>query len=245
MSERSGPSSARLSRNAAIALIFIGCVPAALTWPDPGLFRLLMVSERGIVENLNFAVAVAAAGLAATIAIAARDRAQALLRATAALAAVVLVAWAGEEISWGQHWFGWATPEAYAARNTQGETNLHNLSRDAERLPKLALTIGVYLGGVFWLIYASLRRRAPLLGGAIGWVWPDARLWHAAALALVVRLIERASTIEGVRTEDGVPFVYFLREYQELFMALYVLVYFIDVRRRLRAHGAMRSQQPA
>ena len=38
---------------------------------------------------------------------------------------------AGEEISWGQRVFGWETPEAYAAANEQGETNLHNL----EHLP--------------------------------------------------------------------------------------------------------------
>jgi len=33
----------------------------------------------------------------------------------------------GEEISWGQHWFGWSTPETLAAVNLQGETNIHNL----------------------------------------------------------------------------------------------------------------------
>ena len=32
-----------------------------------------------------------------------------------------------EEISWGQHLFGWQTPEAFALLNDQGETNLHNL----------------------------------------------------------------------------------------------------------------------
>lgn len=35
---------------------------------------------------------------------------------------------AGEEISWGQRVFGWATPEQLAELNRQGETNFHNLA---------------------------------------------------------------------------------------------------------------------
>lgn len=33
----------------------------------------------------------------------------------------------GEEISWGQRLFNWATPDWLEARNIQGETNLHNI----------------------------------------------------------------------------------------------------------------------
>ena len=38
------------------------------------------------------------------------------------------VYYAGEEVSWGQHWFGWVTPEGWMDVNDQGETNLHNTS---------------------------------------------------------------------------------------------------------------------
>ncbi len=41
--------------------------------------------------------------------------------------AVIFFFAAGEEISWGQHLFDWRTPEAFAERNVQGETTLHNL----------------------------------------------------------------------------------------------------------------------
>ena len=34
----------------------------------------------------------------------------------------------GEEMSWGQHVFGWKTPESMAKVNVQAETNLHNMS---------------------------------------------------------------------------------------------------------------------
>lgn len=33
---------------------------------------------------------------------------------------------AGEEVSWGQRWFNWTTPEALRDINVQNETNLHN-----------------------------------------------------------------------------------------------------------------------
>lgn len=234
-----GQADARLSRNATLAMLIVAFALAAILWnTNRDLFLALMVSEQGLVENVNFAVTLGAAILAALIALRARTREQTLLRIFSVLGAVFLTFWAGEEISWGQHWFGWSTPEGYADLNMQGETNLHNLFQGTEELPKLGLTIGVYLGGIFWPIYASLRRRPPLLKGAIGWIWPDARLWHAAAGALFVRLAERAFTIEGIRTPETPPFFYFLREYQELLMALYVLVYFISVYRRVRAPAA-------
>lgn len=40
--------------------------------------------------------------------------------------AIGVVFVAGEEISWGQRIFGWATPESIAALNAQNETNIHN-----------------------------------------------------------------------------------------------------------------------
>ena len=52
-----------------------------------------------------------------------------------------------EEISWGQHLFGWQTPEAFAVLNDQSETNLHNLNNKL-LLPFCifaALTISVVL----------------------------------------------------------------------------------------------------
>jgi hypothetical protein len=44
------------------------------------------------------------------------------------LLAVLFFFAAGEEISWGQRLFGWATPESLAEINRQGETNIHNLA---------------------------------------------------------------------------------------------------------------------
>ncbi|MEW6755792.1 MAG: hypothetical protein AB1505_33165 [Candidatus Latescibacterota bacterium] len=48
-------------------------------------------------------------------------------RVPALVLACVLVVAAGEEVSWGQRWLGFATPDFLAERNVQRETNLHNL----------------------------------------------------------------------------------------------------------------------
>ena len=49
------------------------------------------------------------------------------MRAAASIIGLIALAtlfFAGEEVSWGQTWFGWTTPESY--RTLSGETNLHN-----------------------------------------------------------------------------------------------------------------------
>src|SRR6185437_12681351 len=43
---------------------------------------------------------------------------------------------AGEEMSWGQHFFHWKTPEYWAMVNRQQETNLHNIYPAFEQWPR-------------------------------------------------------------------------------------------------------------
>ena len=58
----------------------------------------------------------------------------------------------GEEMSWGQWWFEWETPDLWAEYNEQQETNLHNTSSWLSEKPKLLLELFMYFGslGVFW-----------------------------------------------------------------------------------------------
>ena len=46
-----------------------------------------------------------------------------------------------EEISWGQHLFGWKTPEFFSSINQQNETNFHNTSNLLNELPRHLLTL--------------------------------------------------------------------------------------------------------
>ncbi len=72
----------------------------------------------------------------------------------------------GEEISWGQRLFHWATPDWLETRNIQGETNLHNidvfhsLSRDGTKKTGLAMLLNMNrLFSLFWLLFCVV---APL-----------------------------------------------------------------------------------
>jgi hypothetical protein len=53
---------------------------------------------------------------------------------------------AGEEASWGQHYFAWSTPDAWMSVNDQQETNLHNVSHWMDQKPRIILTVGVIFG---------------------------------------------------------------------------------------------------
>lgn len=69
-----------------------------------------------------------------------------LLMACIAFAMVV-----GEEISWGQRVFGFATPENIEVINRQGETNLHNLENIWPFVYWAYLIVGI-LGASLWLV---------------------------------------------------------------------------------------------
>lgn len=59
----------------------------------------------------------------------------------------------GEEISWGQRIFGWASPEFFYRYNSQGETNLHNLVFGDFKVNK---TIFGLILGLFVVLYVAV-----------------------------------------------------------------------------------------
>lgn len=50
----------------------------------------------------------------------------------------------GEELSWGQRFMGWETPEALVARNKQDETNLHNIHGVGAAFKWIQMLVGAY-----------------------------------------------------------------------------------------------------
>ena len=59
-----------------------------------------------------------------------------LLRVFIILKVFALIYYLGEEISWGQHFFKWNTPQIFNEINNQKETNLHNISNLFDQLPR-------------------------------------------------------------------------------------------------------------
>jgi hypothetical protein len=63
----------------------------------------------------------------------------------------------GEELSWGQRIFGWATPETLKAVNRQHETNIHSLEGLVDTFRWLYLIIGAY-GTILPLLFMRSAR---------------------------------------------------------------------------------------
>ena len=75
-------------------------------------------------------------------------KARPLVLAVALIGAMSCLYIAGEEASWGQHYFHWGTPAYWAEINRQEETNLHNTYDIFEKTPRLILQVCIFVGGL-------------------------------------------------------------------------------------------------
>ena len=91
------------------------------------------------------------------------------------LLALVLFIGAGEELSWGQHMFGFEPPDAIAKHNRQGELNIHNLfavaGRNADGSQKTGLASYLTISKLFSLFWFGFCVCIPLVAS----MWPSAR----------------------------------------------------------------------
>lgn len=135
------------------------------------------------------------------------------------------VYFAGEEISWGQHWLGWETPAQWQAINDQGETNLHNTSSWLDQKPRHLLELWI-LAGLIVYVYCRRGAKPPLWAG----LWPTAPCLGAASAAIAVRLPERITT--WLAAEPVPLFSIRLAETQELMFAFYLLAFMTTLARK-------------
>ena len=84
-----------------------------------------------------------------------------------------------EEISWGQHIFGWHTPEIFSKINKQNETNIHNISSIFNELPRNLLLIWCTLSFFF---FRFLKPKYPNFSKII---YPSLNLKFISILILV------------------------------------------------------------
>lgn len=138
---------------------------------------------------------------------------------------------AGEEHSWGQHFFQWNTPSYWSEINRQQETNLHNTSAWFNQRPKLLFDNAMYIGGLlipFIQLWTGPFRR-PLLA----LLTPSLAIAPVALIALTFKLIDTV----GKNVLDA-PIYTRPSEVTETFQYLYMLYYVIVLRRRLSALDA-------
>ena len=129
---------------------------ALLTFKPTRAFALQMADENYPVELLTFVLLLAGGIYGVRLAIQARRRRvlPALWVAFYATFAVFLFLIGMEEVSWGQWFFHFETPESIARINTQQEFTLHNLKGLGGNTVWLRLAFGVggLVGIALWLL---------------------------------------------------------------------------------------------
>jgi hypothetical protein len=227
------------------ALLWLWAGPAivfgqlALRAWDESLYARWMDGELGLIENLTVAFLVAALVLCLQCYRERRRVGWRFFGPTALAAAAGLSFFAGEETSWGQHWFGFDPPRGIASRNDQGELNLHNdplLGPLFDQLPRFGLTVGVLVGGI---VGPFVRRARGLSGrdfaspGPSGWMWPPFECLPAALLTSTVTL--PAKVYEALDRTLPPLLDFGPGETKECCLALFLLVYVYSLRSALVA----------
>ena len=186
-----------------------------------------MGDELGVVESLQIVLLLVAIAVALSALRSLSLRSQPWLFSWIALAVLGCFYVAGEEASWGQHYIGWLTPEAWRALNDQGETNLHNISSWLDQKPRTLLELGIIVGGIAVPLLAIWKPAIRRSRFAI--ILPPALCMPTALLAESTRLSERLA-----QWIDPTWYLFHrASEVQELFFYGFVLLYLMVLRQRL------------
>ncbi len=229
------------------APLLVVAAPYAAQWaggPQPWLY-----GEAGAIEwvTVVFLLAAIFYGVRALGLVA--GHAPRWLTAWVVLLLLGAVYFAGEELSWGQHVFQWATPETWRQLNPQQETNLHNVHSLFDQLPRALLTLAALVGGVMVPLHrrrAARRRPAPgrlrWLDRLVSerdrdawpyWLWPT---WVCLPVSVAVLVV---SPFDGLVESFGAaaPDWLYMKggELKECMLALFILIYVLSLHRRLRA----------
>jgi len=199
--------------------------------PENRFFSTWIESESGFIENATTLLLLPATVFASLLALRYYRRFGPAFLIWFCGVAAVCFGFAGEEASWGQHWVGWTSPEYFADNNRQGETNFHNLNIHFGRVVKTVLTIAIIVGGL--IIPLSGRRRvdvAPLPLRFVDAITPTMVCVPAAAFVFGVRLVERCKTWFDI---EWALLAVNLKELQELYIAIFLLIYVWSLRTRL------------
>jgi hypothetical protein len=219
--------------------IWLWCIPLPLlihlgTWQldkTGEFFSTWIESESGLIENATALVLIPAAIFAIGIGLRLYRQFGQLYLLWFFSVALVCIGFAGEEISWGQHWVGWHSPEYFVENNRQGETNFHNFNIHFGRVVKSILTLVIIIGGLIMPFRLSTRGREQTpMRRFVGLVTPTLVCVPAAAFVLGVRLIERFKTWFDL---EWSLIAVNLKESQELYIALFLLIYVWSAKVRL------------
>jgi hypothetical protein len=215
---------------AASLAFFVGTV-----FIKPGFWQHWMPGERGIVENAQFLILVAAFYSGFRILLKPSDWPGRGFGIWAGLLTLGFFYIAGEEISWGQHFFSWKTSDWLQEVNSQHETNLHNirfLSQTLDKVPFRILEAVVFWGGVVYPVLYLWKGHKVNLPAWWNWLLPTAACLPAALAAQAVQIFRAADPLRHFM-RDQLPWLS-LAEMKEYFVYMFLMIYAASLYARIR-----------
>ena len=146
---------------------------------------------------------------------------------------------AGEEISWGQHFFSWNTPDYIKGINDQEETNIHNISSWFDQKPRLILELFVLIGGLIIPLITYFYGRNYKINECKYWIYPSYQLIPISILVILIKTFDRLDFLNYRYYIDELPLSIFqafyfkifygirINETQELFFAYFLMLYML------------------
>lgn len=201
-------------------------------WFVPDAYRRIFFSEQGLIELGTAAFYGVAACGALTLSFKTRELVPKRYRILYVLFALAALFIALEEISYGQHLFGWESPPWFAEHNYQQEINLHNLygskpNRVLSDLAQFVFPVGcIVLPGLMMLRHGQYTPdRWPY------YLLPRGQLIAVVMVAALLRVLRKLppSVLTGAHLG--------LTELMEFYWATAALLYVIVMWRRLISSG--------
>jgi hypothetical protein len=204
----------------------IMAVQFVLEFTLPTSFLKKLHSENGPHELVEFIVLCFAFLVAARTIVLPELKGCKWLRGWIILAAVCCFYVAGEEVSWGQHFILWSTPDYWMGVNDQGETNLHNTSSWLDQKPRILLELGALIGGI--IIPLLLRFKPQWVPKRFMNIYPPAILCIPPLLIIFMKIINMIDQpLLGFRVFERPS------EVQEVYLFYFTLLYLVILRRRI------------
>ena len=187
----------------------------------------VLQSRVGVLESVTGVFALAAGVVALVTSFHPAIRRSWKTRVWLLLFFVAMVYFAGEDLNWGQYYFGWEVPQYFLDHNKERETNLHNMSTWFNQKPRLVVQL--------WLVVACIAvplgwRLPPRATGKFlpALFWPDRRLVFIAAMALLV------FATDWLSKRDIIPRTMRWSEVEEIYFAYAWIIYAFMLRARVR-----------
>ena len=220
--------------------ISIAVFSILITLIDPDGYRDWVKTEFGLIENLTAAWMLPAMVFAFMSFRLRKWLPDARLGSWMLLMMFGCIYFGGEEMSWGQHWLGFGTPDGMQIINEQSETNIHNIyivEWFADHVPRALLTIACAVA-IFVPLWFQKKGITPDPGTSVhAWIWPTRDCMTVAITMFALRTPEKILEMFGHESPTIID-VASGGEMKECLLSMFMMIYLASFYIRLRRQKA-------